>query len=1007
MRSAVVVLLFVVVAAVAGWFYFRSQADRPTGAAAPTASALPIEKSAAAPALAGPESVAAEERAAVKGGSTAMVVPKGAAAPVSKVGVTGRVVDGAGNGIGGARVLAAPSHDFSRGPIDVEGGFFGEPIKPWATTTAADGRFELKDVSPGTLRLAIRASGYACFDKADVPVPAAAAHDLGEFALELGVRLSGRVVDSLGRGVAGAKLLRTAEQTGAFIISVGRPAGVPLATTDANGGFVVDMLAAGPYRLLTTSDDHPDQITTGATAMPGERVDGLEIALAEGLEISGRVVGLPASFAGELAVQAWPSAAADDAPPDALAGAPNSDAPHRELRKSSVAADGTFRVRGARKGGSYDLSVIREKQIDGWWGDSLTARKEVEAGARGVELAYQPEAALVFQVVDRATRQPIEEFDVSAGSDWPMPLNDENDRIKRHHPDGRVRFGRLRPRESGPVMLKIEAIGYEVYTRDDIVLAGGEELQLGVIELAPAPVLSVRVVDAATQQPVAGARVELGAEQAEEGDHRFAVRITNDGGGDQVEFGDTKVGRTDENGVARVGAITSDRCRLRVTHSDFAPYKSELFELTAGQSAERIVSLSLGGTVHAKLVGSDGQPQPGARVEHRALDQADAPNPMEAGLGGGVVTDADGVAHFTHLAPGVHGFRAKVAGDSGGAFAAGGMQMMVFGGEEEAGEPWIEASVTDGGEADVTVVAPQLSRVHGRITEAGEPLSGATVQLEKKSANDAPRMPFGPSGPSARTAADGSYELESVRAGAYTVVVTHASRVMPNESELVVSDVDERLDVELPLAILAGRVVDAQQKPVVGAEAWPERATADAAPQRRGVMRAMLVTNNGGGSTTLSSGDEQPRTRTDADGRYELRGVTADTELVVNCRASGFQPGKSEPVRVATGQTTRGVDLALATAGGVELTVVGAAPEGERYFLVRASWVGEPGGPSDRNEMTDDKGLLKLDGLKPGPWKLSVRSIGGFGPGQARPTPTEQQIEVLDGKLSPLTIQMP
>ncbi|MCC6409348.1 MAG: carboxypeptidase regulatory-like domain-containing protein, partial [Planctomycetes bacterium] len=830
MRSAVVVLLFVVVAAVAGWFYFRSQADRPTGAAAPTASALPAAKSEAAPSLAGPESVAREERATVKNDAPAlpgMVIPKGAAATVSKVGLAGRVVDPTGKGVGGARVLAAPSSDFSRGPIDAEGGFFGEPVKPWTAITAADGRFELKDVSPGTVRLAIRASGFACFDKADVPVPAAATHELGEFALEFGVRLSGRVVDSLGRGVAGAKLLRVAEPTGAFIVSVGRPMGVPLATTDVHGGFVVDMLAAGPYRLLTTSDDHPDQITTGATSQPGERVDGLEIALAEGLDISGRVVGLPAGFTEPLAVQAWPSVSAADSTETAS----NPDMPHRELRKTSVASDGTFRIRGARKGGSYDLSVLREKQDEGWWGDSLTARKQVEAGARGVELAYQPEAALVFQVIDRATKRPIEDFDVSAGSDWPTPLNDENDRIKRHHPEGRVRFGRLRPRNEGRVMLKIEAVGYEVYTRDDIALAEGEELQLGIIELAPAPVLTVRVVDAATQQPVAGARVELGAEQAQQGDHRFSVRITNDGGGDQIEFGDGKVGRTDDNGVARVGAITSDRCRLRVTHSDFAPYKSELFELTAGESAERTVALSLGGTVHAKLLGADGKPLPGARVEHRAFDQSDAPNPMEAGLGGGggVVTDADGIAHFTHLAPGVHGFRAKVAGDSGGAFASGGMAVMVYGGGDDAGEPWIETTVTEGGEADVTVVAPQLSRVHGRVTEAGEPLTGATVTLEKKSSGDAPRMPFGPSGPNARTAADGSYELENVRAGEYTVVVTHSSRVMPSESELRVSDIDERLDLDLPLAILAGRVLDAQQKPVVGAEVWPERATTGAA----------------------------------------------------------------------------------------------------------------------------------------------------------------------------------
>ncbi|MCK6444986.1 MAG: carboxypeptidase regulatory-like domain-containing protein [Planctomycetes bacterium] len=1004
MRSAIIVVLFLIAAGIAAWFYVGSKSEVRTAAAGPAAATpTPAAEPQSAPALSEPTAQPDAERASVSApsGPTAKSTTASAAKP--PVAVTGRVVDSAKQPVAGARVLAAKSFEYTRWPVDARGGFAGIPGRDIeSVVTDAQGRFTLAKTEPGNVRIAVRASGFALLDRYDVPIPAGSAHDLGDFELSRGVVLTGRVVDAFGRAVADAELSSIAAQSGPFVVQFGRPLGVPLAKTDGNGRFTVDMLAVGPFRLLTTSEFHPDQVTSGSTQSPGERVDGLEIVLPEGLDISGRVVDVPADLVGALGVTAWPefthaSRTSDDE--HEVAGAA-----HRESRKADVAADGSFVVRGARKGQRYQLSGARKDREFDWFGDALTTRVTVEAGASGIELAFQPESSLVFRVIDAKTKQPLETFDVAVGTDWPMPLQDEAGATKRTHPEGRVRAGRLRPRDGQNVTLNIDAVGYEPYRRDDIALAQGTELDFGVIELVPANVLTVRVLDATTGQPVDGARVTLAPEAVDTLGHRVGVRLgaTDDA---EIEFGDSTQARTDAEGIARLTTIDSPRCRLRVRHSDYAPTKSEPFELSSGASAERVVHLGRGGTVHAKLVGSDGKPKAGARIERRAPNAADAPSlgDFDPDEGRSVVTDAEGIAHFRHLEPGVHGFRAKV--EAGGAVAFGGdLSFVVFGGGEEDGDPWTDVDVKEGGESDVTVVAPELSTLRGRITEAGSALAGATLTLEKRSSDDRPRMPFGPQGPRTQTGADGSYVLENVRAGEYTLSVTHADRVLPHEHEVRVDDLDERVDLDLPLAIVEGRVVDVDGKPVVNAEVWPERAQAEAQP--RAVMMRTVMVGGAGGSVASFGGGEQVRTRTDADGRYRLRGVPADAELRVKSRAPKFQETRSEPLRVASGETKRGVDLSLPRAGALDITVVGNAPEGQSFYLVRAVWAGDGEAPDEKNEVTSEEGKLTLDGLKPGPWKLSVRGLGGFGPGN-QPKPVEQNVEVQDGATSPVTVQMP
>lgn len=982
--------------------------DEPVGTAAPVARS---EAPAGRPEvrLTAPEQEARAERPEsprVASEVPATEAATAAAAPAARStgGLRGRVVDALGAPVANARVLAGDGRGLVRLPLDAA----SVEALPWfdvhEATTDEDGAFALEGPDPGAVRLAVRAPGHAPLDRDGLALPASGDLDVGELVLEPSVLLTGTVVDPRGNAVADARLYRM-EPGGEDGLRMfeSEPAGALVATTADDGSFRIDELAAGPWELLVRADEHPDHALTGRTDRAGQVKSGLRIVLDEGWTVTGRVTGVPAGVEEPLVVRA-------------RAGSPESSDEwlfvdgDAEPRMAECGADGSFVLRGLRMDQGYNLVALRASRRGFGVGRSCSASVHVRPGQSSAELTYQLESAIAFQVVDGRTREPIEDFEVEAGLSWTRPLTDENGRRVRHHEEGRVRFGELRPREArATAKLQLRAAGYQPLDLDDVAVVREETTDLGVLALQPAAVVRVTVVDRTTGAPVEGARVTLSRARGPEQGMRFELSS------DDVEVPlsmdeHTRSGRTDAEGVAVVSSFEGERASLRVRRDGYALHRGEELYLTPGQDEELRVELGRGGAVSVLLLDADGAPVAGAQVEHRSGQEDDTF--VIAGLGGGTdVTDGEGRVLFDNLEPGEHGFR-PAQGGGPRVIMAGGGSASVFISRDGVGAPvqdetWQSVLVEEGGRHDLTLVAPRRVEVFGRVREGGQPLAGATVKLSERDAGPMGDL-FG-GGEEARTSSDGRYSFPHVEAGSYRLVVTHPDRRMPAERELEVGDAPERLDLELAVSVLEGRVVDEAGEPVSGARVWAERAPEEGdgrRPQVRVMSRFVVEGGGGGGSFSIShgEGDTEP-THSDADGRFSLRGVVPDQDLVVKVQKDAFEPATSERVRAAPDQVVSGVEVTLKPSGAIEVTALEPDGRAGQHLLATARWAGDEDQDVEPRTGFVADGKTVLDGLRPGTWRVSVRRLE---PGSSsRSDIAEQTVEVARGETRSVRFDLP
>ena len=174
------------------------------------------------------------------------------------------------------------------------------------------------------------------------------------------------------------------------------------------------------------------------------------------------------------------------------------------------------------------------------------------------------------------------------------------------------------------------------------------------------------------------------------------------------------------------------------------------------------------------------------------------------------------------------------------------------------------------------------------------------------------------------------------------------------ESSFEVRAGEDELDLDLPLAVIEGRILDPHGAPLAGIRVHARDARVSA-------ERARI--------TSPSSG-----VLTQAAGRYALRGVPTDVELVVDAGGRGYQPGTSEVVRVAADGIRSGVDLTLAR--GADLDVLVRGPEGARAnWRVEASPATELDDPTWTQE-TNSLGRASFAALAPGRWHVRVAAAG-------------------------------
>ena len=150
-----------------------------------------------------------------------------------------------------------------------------------------EGRFSLRDITPGTYRLCLSAERFAPAVTEKITIGSEAAADDLVFALERGASISGRVTARGGPVRKAAVEIRFAEDfetTPELTLGL---ASVDRALTDETGHFQIGRLPAGEYVLHVSHDEHPDKKSDVLFLAPGQALGGISIALRPGGAISG------------------------------------------------------------------------------------------------------------------------------------------------------------------------------------------------------------------------------------------------------------------------------------------------------------------------------------------------------------------------------------------------------------------------------------------------------------------------------------------------------------------------------------------------------------------------------------------------------------------------------------------------------------------------------------------------------------------------------------------------
>jgi hypothetical protein len=535
-------------------------------------------------------------------------------------------------------------------------------------------------------------------------------------------------------------------------------------------------------------------------------------------------------------------------------------------------------------------------------------------------------------------------------------------RKARDFPGSHVLIDELRPTPSpSKLELMVSVEGYLEHRISGIEVHELEQLDLGIIRLRLAPLLRVRVVDAASGQPVSRARVVLQPEYGGEGGEFFALG------------GEIATGRTDSEGICEVPACGSATGTLTVNKGGYAPTALAGLAMPVDGRGEELVRLSRGGEVRVEVLESDGRPAPEAEVTHR--DPAGTITTLTA--------NAKGELRVRDLALGTHAFAAERSKAGPGGRRRGGIRVSLD--DEASGTRWQEAVVTSGGRVDLRIDLPATARVEGLVLLRGEPVAQASITLmegEAGSDQDEYRaqiaekvstlMPDAPA--SARTDGEGRFVLDDVEAGKHRIRVARGGGMPSHYAPIDVRIGTNRIEIALPGSAVEGRVTTADGAPIASARVEVLRFDPDDPAAGRSARMDLALSFFGAAS---SSG-----ARTDGDGRFEIEGVPIGVPVVVEARAPGFVSKRSKDFQVAQDSVERGVEVALARSGSIRVRVEGTL---DTFQTVRATLEGEAeDGPASRMALLKDGAALLAD-LRPGTWRVSVDRGEAFELVEVRP----------------------
>jgi hypothetical protein len=715
------------------------------------------------------------------------------------------------------------------------------------------------------------------------------------------------------RGPIGGAAVRLAPEGGEVLV----------VRTGKDGVARADRLAPGQWRISASAAGHEP-----AAAKPQELAAGAAAKIALILPVGGRpLTGVVTDVSG-----------------GPIAGA-RIDAAKLTLGRADRAIATTL----TGPDGRYELAVAEGQLLVAARSSDYAAQaRNVEVGPAGAvaDFALVPGGAIEGVVLDAATRRPVPGAAVSARRERTAGLVlGEAGRITVAAGEG----GRFRIAGLRPGVYELDAAFEGRSSKAATVVGLGVAEQVGDVELliGAGPVIRGTVVDE-RNAPVAGAKV-------------------------------TTLGRTD-----RPTEATTDAAGAFVLEGlgagRFALIARGEAILPAGPTPVEVKDRDADGVVvrarRGLAIRGHVEPRQVAEVSLEPGGGGPAAGPFAGPFLGGarsVVTGPDGAFELAPVAPGAATLSARCpSGDQG-------------------------SSAVDvaGGAAEVVLQIGPGGSIAGRVVDGdGKPVAGVTVVASPAGATERATIVNGvvTSGVQGLTSGAGAYELKGLAADAYRLAVLERgkpARLRDRPPQVTLAALEKKTGVDLAMerasGVIKGVVLGPDGSPL--ADAWVsvhqdlgamlEGMMGDRGPGGGGpggggpgrpggsASRGRMVTveatddDEGGGVTS-----EAPPALTDAQGRFELRGLVRGAYDVIAEAQAGKLRGRAEDV-------TPDATLTIRTSGLTTLSGTVRGPAGPA-----ALFTVELEGPT-RAQRTFTDGKFELGRVDPGAYVVHVRSSDG------------------------------
>ncbi|MCP3916754.1 MAG: hypothetical protein GY711_14455 [bacterium] len=970
MSSRLVPLFLVCVAFVAAAFLVaRGCSDQSDGTpvVAERAGVDPVRPD-ATPEFVSPDATGEERTDATTAATVGTRAPRPAEKPLPKVRTEpfrGRALDRIGNAIEGAEITIT---GWKRGELErsialSQRNADGEPD----AVTGHDGRFTYAGGRKlgRTVALSVSARGYLVETRRhDFEEPDEV--DFGDVHLEPAVIVEGWVRDDRGLPVEGARVRRLDESDASgAIVDMLEGFGVKgvdgSVECDAEGHFELPHERPGKFVLIAEEAAHLTARFEGVTPPAPGVMSAIVLTMARGGSIEGRVLGYPGGRRGaRIAASPLDSEGLEDPGEQVRSGLD-------EILDATLAPagtyhceiddDGHFHLRGLPAGGTFELQVTEKKDFVRVI--ALSDAVEVASGDAGVVLHYDAGATVTARVVDGQTGEPINRASVTA--QWPTGrargwLTPNGRGKPKGTRDGSITLYELRPpTDPAELELDVGAEGYISRTVGGLTVGVRDRVDAGVIELRRAAQLTFRVVDAQTGDPIRRARVTLREErEAPEGE------LTDDA---KEQLGlptrptSRSAERTGRDGRCVLDGLAVETAELTVRAAKYPSHRERGF-LLATATEEYVVRLTRGSALEVTVADPTGTPIEGALVRiRRVAEEGEKPETQRG------TTGTEGLARFDPLLPGAYEARADHAAH------ALAVQLQVLGALTEDAE-WTSITVTAEEAAQLRLELPGLGTVGGGVTSNGEPLVNASVSLRSVDEDEEltvmldvqDELGNGAGRPKDETGGDGRFQLVGVPQGDYVLRVRHPELAMPEEVELTVAAGFNEVEVRASTTAVTGRVLDDEGSPVADARIRAVDVEVEASRDGEQEVVQFLIGELGSG------------TKTDANGRYDLRGLRSNLRLRIEASAPGYVAARSDELLLSNDEVRADVDLELDRAGSVEVSLVGDLDE-IPITMVRARFVDEEGRHPDRSEVIRGR-VGVVDGLAPGRWEFVSTDLG-------------------------------